>query len=379
MIDTQKVLNGAQMLTLMGGVDHPGAKMRTPGTIKVRDAATGGFKTRTIDGSGAFLVGELERLDQTSHQPLSTVTFLEDLPLRDDVTLGDEVTSFTQETFATPSGAGTNAIGQKRSAIGKKSTQIPEMEVDIDKKTVPLFAWGEGIAYSLPELESAAQIGRPIDQRKLTALDREFQLQSDAQMYQGWQGNGTFGLYNSPLVSATNLPDAAVGGGGPKWSGGSKTPTEILTDLANMVYTPWAASGFAVLPNTMALDPENLSYISTTMVAVAGTSGAQSILSYFLQSNICKNQGQPLRVIARKWLTGGGAGGTLMQQGTTNRAVVYHDYEGSWQDAYVRFPFLALTRTPVQFDGLWHKMYKWTRMGACEFVYPETVAYFDGL
>src|SRR5580692_7348580 len=103
MINKDNVLNGAQMLTMMGGIDHPGAKMRVPG--KVRDAATGG--NRTVDGSGAFLVGELERLDQTSHQPLASVTFHEDLPFRDDVTLGDEWTSFTQETFGTPGGAGT--------------------------------------------------------------------------------------------------------------------------------------------------------------------------------------------------------------------------------------------------------------------------------
>jgi hypothetical protein len=212
MINKDNVLNGAQMLTMMGGIDHPGAKMRVPG--KVRDAATGG--NRTVDGSGAFLVGELERLDQTSHQPLASVTFHEDLPFRDDVTLGDEWTSFTQETFGTPGGAGTGStVGQKRSAIGKKSTQLPEMEVDIDKITVPLFAWGEGIAYSLPELESAARVGRRIDQRKLSALDREYQLQCDAQMYIGWQGNSTYGLNNSPLVAATNLPNAAAGGGGP--------------------------------------------------------------------------------------------------------------------------------------------------------------------
>lgn len=374
MIKDTNVLNGPAMLTLMAGIDHPGAKMRNPG--KFRDAKGA---IRTVDTSGAFMIGELERIDLTSHEPLSTVTFTDDLPMRDDVTLGDEVTSFTQETFATPSGTGLNSIGQKRSAIGKRSTQIPEMEIDIDKVTVPLFAWGEGVAYSLPELESAAQTGRPIDQRKLSALDREHQLQSDAQMYLGWQGNGTYGLVNSPLVTATNLPNAASGGGGAKWSGGTKAATEILADLANMIYAPWAASGFAVLPNTILLDPQNLSYISTQMVAVAGTSGAQSILSYFLQSNICKNQGQPLTIKARKWLTGGGAGGTLLQQGTTNRAVVYHDYEGDWRQAYIRFPFLALARTPIQFDGLWHKMYKWTRMGACEFVYPETAGYFDGL
>jgi hypothetical protein len=367
MLTIDKVLDGKQMKSLMAGRNQSGDPL--------------GFRVKLGDGkyadtSGAFLVGELERLDLTEHQPLFSVSWDRDVPLRDDVTLGDDVSSFTQSTFGTPSGAGTgSAVGQKRSFIGRKTTQTPEMEVDIDKQTVPLLPWGEGIAYSLPELTSAAQLGRPIDQQKMKALDSEYQLQIDAQAYLGWSGNNTFGLINNTnLITPTNFPNAASGGGGPKWSGGTKTAGEILTDLATLAYTPWAASGFAVKPNRIGLDPQNFNYIRITP---ATSAGSKSILQYFLESyNI--EQDTPLRVVPIKWLTGAGVGGTLMQQGTTNRAVAWHRHEGSWQDAPVRIPMTMLARTPVQYDGFWHKFYKWGRLGSCEFVYPETVAYFDG-
>ena len=54
----------------------------------------------TRDSTGAFLIGELERLDQTLHDPLVAVTWGRDIDLREDVTIADEVSSFTNSTFA---------------------------------------------------------------------------------------------------------------------------------------------------------------------------------------------------------------------------------------------------------------------------------------
>jgi hypothetical protein len=369
MITSDKILSGDAMLTLMRGQDHPGLKLENP-----RQTRDGKF----YDTSGAFLVGELERLDQTMHQPLSSISFERDLPLRTDVSLGDEVTSFTQSTFGTPGGAGQGApLGFKRSVIGKKSTQIPEMEVDIDKVTSPLIPWGEGVAYSLPELESAAQVGRPIDQQKIAALNREFQMQSDAQAYLGYPGNGTFGLINNTTqVTPTNFPATGTNpvGGAASSLWAFKTAAQILTDLATLVFTPWANSGFAVKPNRILLDPNNYNLIR---IQPATEAGSKSILQYFLDSYNSDPKEEPLSIKPLKWLTGAGQGGTLLTPGTVNRAISYYRGQG-WQESPVRFPFLALARTPIQFDGLWHKMYWWTRMGAVEFVYPETVFFADG-
>lgn len=374
-ITRNNILNGASLLALMSGQDHPGARLAAP--VKVRDAATGAV--RWVDGSGAFMVGELERLDQTMHQPLASISWDRDLPVRDDVTLGDEVTSFTQSTFGTPSGPGTgSAIGQKRSFIGKKTSEVAEMEIDIGKVTIPLIPWGEGVSYTLAELASAAQVGRPIDSQKIDALNREYQLQTDAQAYLGWNGNNTLGLVNNTaVVTPTNFPDGAAGGSQwmPHTGYTGKTPSEILTDLASLAYAPWAASGFAVRPNRILLDPQNFNYITVTP---ATSAGSKSILQYFLESYNANTKAEPLQILPLKWLIGGGAGGTIMQQGTTNRAVAYYRAEGDWKQAPVRFPLTMLQRTPVQYDGLFHKLYYWGRLGAPEFVYPETVAYMDG-
>lgn len=350
----------------MSGYDHPGSRLDR--AVRTRDG-------RTVDTSGGFLVGELERLDQTLHEPLASVTWDRDLPLRTDVTVGDEVSSFTQSTFSTPSGPGNGApVGQKRSFIGKDTTQLPTMAVDIDKVTVPLTPWGLGVSYSLPELASAAQLGRPIDQQKVVALNMEYQLQTDAQAYFGsTMIPNSYGLLNHPNFTVTNIPGNGTGSS-PNWS--TKTAAQILADLATMVYTPWAASGFAVRPNRVALDPDNFNLIQMTP---ATTAGSKSILQFFLESYNSNPGVEKLQVLPLKWCIGAGAGGTLMQAGTVNRAVVYNRFEGPWQNAWVRFPTTMLQRTPVQYNGLFHSFFYWGRMGSMEAVYPETVALFDGL
>ncbi|MDG3554300.1 hypothetical protein NXF50_29320, partial [Klebsiella pneumoniae] len=45
------------------------------------------FDQATVDGTGAFLVHELERLDQTLNLPLVNYTWSRDIQLREDVSI----------------------------------------------------------------------------------------------------------------------------------------------------------------------------------------------------------------------------------------------------------------------------------------------------
>jgi hypothetical protein len=371
MLTTDKVLDNAYAQAFLNGSDHPGVKLERP--VKTFDKATGG--TKTVDTSGAFLIGELEKLDQTMHMPLMNTSWERDVAIRTDITVADEVASYTLSNFGIPSGTASAAAvpGDKRSVISTVSTQLPEIAVDTAIVKNPLIPWGEGFAYSQHELASSAAVGRPVDTQKIRALNLDYQLQMDAQCYRGWTGNGTFGLTNNTTqITPTNLPNGASGH--TTWA--TKQPTEILADLANMLYQPWAASGFAVRPNRLLLDPQNWNIVATLPVT---TAGSKSILAYYLESYNAQEGVTPLKILPLKWLTGAGAGGTLLQPGTVNRAIAYTMNGGSWQNEYVRFPFVALQRTPMQFDGLFMKGYYWSRLGTVEITYPETVMYYDGL
>lgn len=328
-----------------------------------------GGRFRTVDSTGAFLVGELERLDQTLHMPLAAVTWTRDVPLREDVSLADEFSSFTLTTFGSAGNLGAgNGIRNGKAWIGKATDQIGGVGVDTGKYPTPLTPWGLEIKYSILELESAAKMGRPIDDQKYEALKLKHQMDIDEQVYVGDATLGQFGLVNSALV--TNVTNVANGASGfPAWS--TKTPAEMLADVNAMLQSAWAASGYAVMPTKILLPPTQYGYISTQVVSSAGSI---SILKYLLENNIVTASGNGSIVIQpAKWLVGAGAGGTIGTPGV-DRMVAYTP-----EKRYVRYPMTMLQRTPIQYDSIYHKSTYFCRLGAVEVVYPETLAYRDGI
>src|SRR5664280_609301 len=151
------------------------------------------YDKMTLDSTGAFLVGELERLDLKLHEPLVAVTWGRDIDLREDVSMADEASSFTNSTFAAAGGitpAGKNFIG-------KDSNAIPGIGLDIGKTVSPLYLWGTEISYTIPELLSAQQLGRPVDEQKFAGMQLKWQMDIDEMVYIGDTGYGKYGLFNN--------------------------------------------------------------------------------------------------------------------------------------------------------------------------------------
>lgn len=315
------------------------------------------FDAQTIDSSGVFLVGELERLDQRLHEPLAAVTWSRDIDLREDVSIADEFSSFTNSSFASANGV----AGSGKSWVGKDANAIAGVSVDIGKTTSPLTLWALQLGWTIPELESAQKLGRPIDQQKFAALQLKYQMDTDEQVYIGDSALGLYGLVNSPLVSVSNVVNGASAS--PLWS--SKTPAEILADVNTVLSNGWTAAAYAVCPGKLLLDPVNYSRLASTLVSSAGN---VSLLTYIRDNSLCNSiNGRPLDIQPLKWLTGRGTGGT-------NRMVAYTQAQDR-----VRFPMVPLQRTPLEYRDLRQLTTYFGRLGAVEFVYPETVVYADGL
>lgn len=334
----------------------------------------GSFRTfdgsRTVDSTGAFLVGELERLDQTVHLPLANVTWGRDIDLREDVTIADEVSSFTQSTYGSAGGLGSgNGLGNGKAWVGKETTQISNVSVDIAKVAKVLRPWALELKYTILELESAAKLGRPVDQQKFDALKLKHQMDIDEMVYIGDPSLGSFGLVNQPTTAVTTYNVVNGASASPKWS--LKTPDEILADVNQILTTAWAQSAYAVVPDRLLIPPTQFGYISTAKVSSAGN---VSILRYIQENNLLTTSGRgKLDIFPLKWLVGAGVGGTLGTPGT-DRMVAY-----SKKKDHVRYPMTLLQRTPIQYDGLYHKSVYFCRLGELEIVYNSVFTYADGL
>lgn len=341
-------------------------QMPMPG-YRTRDGRT--VDERFYDSTGAFMVGELERLDQTAHAPLSSVSWHRDIDIRSDVTLGDEISSFMLSTFGSQGGLGTgNGIGNGKSWAGKKADQIASVSLDLAKTPSPLNIWANEIAYTVMELESAAQTGRPIDQQKYDGLQLKYQMDVDEQVYIGDTPLVQKGLLNAASVTVTALPNGSLGS--PTWA--NKNPDEILADLNTALTSVWASSGWAVMPTNVLIPPTQYGQIATQKVSLAGN---QSVLGYILENNVATKSGAgKLKIEPVKWAIGAGAGGTIGTAGTVDRMTVYTKDLNR-----VRFPMTSLARTPLQYSSIWMMTTYYGRLGVVEVVYPSTLGYFDGL
>lgn len=320
---------------------------------------------RTYDSAGALLVGELERLDYTLHEPLVSIKYLRDIDLREDGTIADEITSFTTSSYASAGGAGDgNGIGNGKAWVGKSSTQISGVGVDIDKVPSPLRPWALEVKYDLLELESSARIGRPIDQQKYQVMQKKHQMDCDEQAYIGDTVTGDTGMVNAAGVTPTNVANGAAGT--PAWT--TKTPDEILADFNTALQNNWQNAAWDVLPNRVLIPPAQFGYIATQKVSNAGN---MSILTYVLENNVCKQQGGGIEINPAKWCIGSGVGGTIGTAGVDRMAVYNKAYD------HLRFPMTLLARTPIQYEGIYLKTTYYGRIGVVEVVYSQTLGYYD--
>lgn len=349
--------------------DIAGARVAAPAILGVsasrRRYVRDNFVTldrATYDAAGAFLVGELERLDPTVHEPLVSVTWHRDIDLRTDVTMGDTSSSFSVSSFGSVGGAAPAGL----SWATLQATARPRSIVNVGKPVVtPLTPWSQDVAYTVMELASAQQLGRPIDAQQLSGLNLKHQMDTDQMVYIGDSSIGATGLFNSALVTNTGNVANNAAGSSALWS--AKDPDEILADINELLVSVWASSGYVAPPTKLAIAPVPFGYISTVKVSSAGN---ETILSYLKSRNILTaTTGKELDIVPVKWLDKG-----AFPSATTDRMAAY-----SQRKDYVRFPMVPLVSAPVQYEGIWVKVPYYGKLGQVEVVYPETIGVRAGI
>ena len=320
------------------------------------------FDARTIDSSGAFLIGELERLDQNLHAPLAAVTWSRDIDMRSDVSIADEASSFTNSSFAAAGGVGGSGI----SWAGKDASAIPGIALDIGKTLSPLNLWASQIGWTLPELESAQKLGRPVDQQKFAGMQLKYQMDIDQVVYVGDTAVGINGMLNHATM--TNITNAVTGA----WTGGTTTPAQITADINELLTSVWKASAYAVCPSHLLVPPLQFGYLASTLVSTAGNIS----LLEFLKTNTIANSinGRPLEIQPLKWLTGTTRGGQGPGTAGADRIYAY-----TKDPMRIRYPLVPLQRTPLEYRDLRQLTTYFGKLGAVELVYAETVGARDGV
>lgn len=309
------------------------------------------YDRQTIDNSGAFLIGQLERFDPVLNMPLLAYTWSRDVDLREDVSIADEISSFSNSSFAAPSSVGADG----ESWISNSTNVIAGVDLDITKTSLPLTPWSRQLSWTVFELASALQMGRPIDSQKLDAMNQTYQLNVDRQVYVGSTILGVKGLFNQTGVKVINAAKA--------WA--NSTAMEIVKSINDGLTTAWKQTGRAVVPDSLRLPPDQYALLSSLIVSDAGN---RSLLDYLSENTIAyKQNGKPLDIQPVKWLESG-----AMQN--VNRMVFY-----TKDRKYVQFPLVPLQRTPMEYRDLRQLVTYYSKVGAIELRYSDTMLYVDGI
>lgn len=309
------------------------------------------FDHKFADSAGAFLLGQLERLDQTLNMPLLAYTWSRDVNLREDVSIADEMASFTNSSFAAPGSVG----AEGESWISNSTNVIAGIDLDINKTTLPLTPWSRQLSWTVFELASAMQLGRPVDSQKLEAMNQVYQLNLDRQVYVGSKLLGIKGLLNQASVKKSKASKT--------WK--QSTADEIRASIDAGLTAAWKQTGRAVVPDKMLVSPDEYALLVSTIVSSAGN---RSLLDYLNENTIAfKQNGKPLDIQPVKWLEKG-------DEFTANRAVLY-----SQDRKYVQFPLVPLQRTPMEYRDVRQIVTYYSKVGAVELRYSDTMHYVDGI
>lgn len=315
---------------------------------------------KTQDGTLAYFVSQLDKLDPKLYEPLFNTTWSRDIQLRTDISFANDSTSFVRASWG---GAGTGAANGLP-FISANATNLEGISIDGERVVLPVRLLGREISYSSVELDRSQLLGMNIDAQKFNALNASYQLSIDRLVYVGTNEQTTNGAAVTGLL---NNKDVTVGNVAKTFKEAA-TADEILKAVNDALESAWKASGYNVCPDSLLLPPAQFALLAGRKV---GENGDTSILNFIKENSICMAiNGKPLSVQPVKWL--GGLGSST--SGAKDRMVAYSNAEDK-----VRFPLIPIRRENAYYHGInFIAPYIWGA-GEVEFVYPETVYYADGV
>lgn len=311
----------------------------------------------SIGNGMAYLNGELEKRDTRLNEPLSSVTFARDIPVK---TGGGwaEATSNLFVDYATTGGNGNGLIrGQ--------SNNIPVIQANTSKDLYRTFLWSNTLKIPFVDQQRMQGIGRSLDAILDNGIRLNYNKSIDLMVYKGVEEEKVYGLVNDPNVVTTTAKNGASG----KATWKDKTPDEILNDVNTAITDAWTHSEYdnSGIPNHILISPQNYAYIVSQKVSEAGN---VSILTYLLENNIAKNQGVDLAIEPSRWCVGAGTG-------KTDRMVCYVNDESKVLIDILQPLMRAMTQPSV--ENIAYMTAYMANIGQVKFLYYQCVNYTDGI
>ena len=311
-----------------------------------------------VASGGAFLVSELEKRDTLLRKPLDNFTYPRDININTGGGWVDYV-SAQSIAYGITGGSGGGLVH----AGGANG--IPLVSASVEKGLYKAHIFAAGLRVMFVEMQKAAQIGRSLDQMLTDGIRKAYDKHMDQNVYTGIDEYGTTGLLNDP--EATETAVAAGAAGSAQWA--KKTPDEILTDVNGALTANWAAAEYdeTALPNHILIPYEQYTDILTRKVTELAT---ETILDFLMKNNAAVKNGGSLYIGPTRWCKGAGTGGA-------DRMAVYVNHS-RFVSMDELVPLGRIMSGPNVANVCYDTAYM-ANISQVQLLYPQTVAYYDGI
>ncbi len=304
-----------------------------------------------------FLMKELEKVDETILEPLSSTDWPRDMPVVTGGGLLESVAS-VDITYASTGMDDDNLFMDA-------ANNIPVIQADLSKSVARCFNFAEYMAFNVMEKEKMLSVGRDPE----TFLNKGIRLHCDKvidrNVYSGFSKVSSTGLVNNPNVTRSSAAPHTPGGSDTQWSG--KTADEILADINTAISAVWAANDCSgdALPNHILIPVQQFGMLVTRKVS---DDSERSILTYVLENNLTAQQGGSLTISPCKWCAAAGSS-------NSDRMVVYMNRV----DRVCFNLTQPLRRMDTEYSEMRIKIPYIAQFSEVRFLYPSTVRYLDGI
>ena len=341
--------------------------------MHTRTGIPNGRGGRAFDAAGAsgltFLASQLELINYDLVKPMQDVTHPRDITIEFGGGFAEYVSSWASN-YATTGG---NQYGLQ----GTSNTDIPLVNVDVQKGVWKAFNWASSMVLTYIDLErmkTAQTFGTapPFSLQELMeeAVQSVWLKGMDRVTYLGWLGQP--GIVNNPTV-----PEFTVTGGtwATKLQPAGAGPAAVLTDINRALNQTVINSGYNIqegMANRMLLPYSEFSLLTQPM-SLNGVGGFDSILQYVKRNCVATQAGIDFDIfpLPNDWIAGQGVG-------PSDRAVVYKNNKKS---LYMKVPVpmqRAMTVPTTRDGGAYETIFNGC-IGVPMFLRSTTAVYMDGI
>lgn len=321
-----------------------------------------GAPVRTTDAAiangNAMLVSELEKRDPLVREPLTSVTYTRDIPIKTGGGWVEFLSSLNIDYGVT--GGSDNGLVNASGA-----NAVPVIQANLGKDTFKAHVYAVVMRIMFVDMQRQNITGRSLDRMLSDGIRLSYDKHMDANMYIGMTKYGTTGVLNNPDVVASGVANGASGA--TAWF--TKTPDEILVDINAAILAGWEAAEWdlSAIPNHIVMPYAQYNYIATTKVSPLAE---KTILTFLLENNVATQNGADLVIGATAYCAGAGAGGTDRMC-----AYVHNDKFIAMEELVP----LARTMTQPNIDALSYDSVYMANISEPEVFYTQPIRYFDGI